>query len=258
MNLKNVVEIATTIGEMLLSSGAEIYRVEESMKRISNAYGYEFESFVMPTGFSATGKGINGEVITCVKRIKDRTVDLHRIEYLNDLSRRIESDKPGYEAVLKEIEKINNIPYFKYWLRILSSGFVALSFTLLFNGDLTDSLIAFFITCIIYITKNRISKLGFFQFFEYFLSGFLAAIFTLLIKNFVSSIHVDKVIIGSIMILVPGIAMTNAIKDALYGDIISSFARFGEALFIAAAVGAGVGFALTLGIGWVLGWRSFY
>ncbi|KRQ87202.1 Inner membrane protein YjjP [Caloramator mitchellensis] len=253
MNLKNVVEIATTIGEMLLSSGAEIYRVEESMSRIAKSYGYEFESFVMPTGFSATAKNIKGEVITCVKRIKNRTVDLHRIEYLNDLSRRIESDKPGYEEVLKEIEKINNIPYFKYWLRILSSGLVALSFTLLFNGNIIDAIIAFIITCAIYITKNSISKLGFFQFLEYFISGFLAAMLSLILKNFIYSIHVDKVIIGSIMILVPGIAMTNAIKDALYGDIISSFARFGEALFIAAAVGAGVGFALTLGIGWVIG-----
>lgn len=129
---------------------------------------------------------------------------------------------------------------------------MAFSFTQLFNGKLLDALIALIITCIVYIVKEKISRLGFFQFFEYFLSGFLAAILTLIFKNYINAVNLDKVIIGSIMILVPGIAMTNAIKDALYGDLISSFARFGEALFIAASVGAGVGFALTLGLGWVM------
>ncbi|WDU83434.1 threonine/serine exporter family protein [Caloramator sp. Dgby_cultured_2] len=60
----------------------------------------------------------------------------------------------------------------------------------------------------------------------------MAAILTLIFKNLINAVNLDKVIIGSIMILVPGIAMTNAIKDALYGDLISSFARFGEALLL--------------------------
>ncbi|MCX7903583.1 MAG: threonine/serine exporter family protein [Caloramator sp.] len=252
MELTQVMEIATRIGELLLSSGAEIYRVEDTMKRIAKSYEVELDSFVMPTGFSATGKTSDGRIITCVKRIKDRTVDLHRIDLLNKLSRRIENEKLSYDEIVEEVEKIKRLPYFKYPLRIISAGFVAFAFTQLFNGEFLDSLLAFIITCVVYVVKEKISRLGFFQFFEYFLSGFLAAILTLIFKNYINAVNLDKVIIGSIMILVPGIAMTNAIKDALYGDLISSFARFGEALFIAASVGAGVGFALTLGLGWVM------
>lgn len=252
MELKQVMEITTKIGEMLLSSGAEIYRVEDTMKRIAKSYEVDLDSFVMPTGFSATGKTHDGRILTCVKRIKDRTVDLHRIDLLNDLSRRIENENLNYDEIIVEVEKIRKLPYFKYPLRVFSAGIVAFSFTQLFNGKLLDALIAFIITCIVYVVKEKISRLGFFQFFEYFLSGFLAAILTLIFKNYINAVNLDKVIIGSIMILVPGIAMTNAIKDALYGDLISSFARFGEALFIAASVGAGVGFALTLGLGWVM------
>jgi len=251
MEVKQVVEVATKIGELLLSSGAEIYRVEDTMRRIGAAYKIEIESFVMPNGFSATGKTSDGKMITCVKRIKDRTVDLHKIELLNDLSRRIEAEKLSYDVIVKEIENIEKLPYFNFPLRILSAGIVAFSFTQLFEGTVLDAFFAFIITCVIYVLKEKIEKFGFFQFFEYFISGFLAAIFALFVNNFIWTVNIDKVIIGSIMILVPGIAITNAIKDALYGDIVSSLARLGEALYIATSIGVGVGFALTLGIGWV-------
>lgn len=90
--------------------------------------------------------------------------------------------------------------------------------------------------------------MGFFQFLEYFISGlFVGGLSVLAIKLF-PGLDIYNIIIGSIMILLPGVAITNGIKDALYGDTVSSLYRVAETVFISVAVGSGVGIILTIGL----------
>jgi uncharacterized membrane protein YjjP (DUF1212 family) len=50
---------------------------------------------------------------------------------------------------------------------------------------------------------------------------------------------VDYVVIGNIMLLIPGIALTNSLRDMISGDIISGLLRFLDAILVAAAIAAG-------------------
>ncbi|MBZ4663341.1 MAG: threonine/serine exporter family protein [Caloramator sp.] len=251
MNIKEVMDIASFSGEILLSSGAEIYRVEDTITRICNTYGVHCECFVMPTGFSLTVRNKNGDVLSNVKRIRQRSVDLHRVEMVNTFSRRLLNERASYKEAMEELNRIKNMPYFSYNLQIISSGFVAFGFAKLFGGSFLDSLVAFVISMFIFYIKDNIQKYGFFQFLEFFLSGLMAGVLSIVVAKLIHYINVDKVIIGAIMTLVPGVAITNGIKDALYGDFISSFARLIEASFIAIAIGLGVGVSLILQLSWV-------
>jgi uncharacterized membrane protein YjjP (DUF1212 family) len=58
--------------------------------------------------------------------------------------------------------------------------------------------------------------------------------------------HIDKVIIGSVMPLVPGLPITNAVRDLMAGDLVSGLARGAEAFFSAFAIGAGIAVTLAL------------
>lgn len=251
MNLKEVMEIATLAGEILLSSGAEIYRVEDTITRIARCYGVECECFVMPTGFSITVENKNGDVLSSVKRVRNRSVDLHRVEMINTFSRRLSNQILSYNEAMEQLKSIKNMPYFSYRLQIIASGLVAFGFTKLFQGSFVDSIVALLISIVIFLIKNFIQQYGFFQFLEFFISGLVAGTLAVLTSRFISLINIDKVIVGSIMTLVPGVALTNGIKDALYGDFVSSFARLIEATFIAIAIGVGVGISLVLQINWV-------
>jgi uncharacterized membrane protein YjjP (DUF1212 family) len=90
--------------------------------------------------------------------------------------------------------------------------------------------------------------MGFFQFLEYFISGLLVGGMSLIFIRLFPALDIYNIIIGAIMILVPGVAVTNGIKDALYGDTVSSLYRMAETVFISVAVGSGVGIVLTLGM----------
>ncbi|MDP4094894.1 MAG: threonine/serine exporter family protein [Bacillota bacterium] len=247
MDVKQLCEVALKAGEILLVSGAEIYRVEDTVTRICRSYNVEADCFVMPTGIFITVFGSNREPISVVRRVKARTVDLSRIEKVNSFSRSLIINPVTYEEAVKTLNGIRRTKRYHFLLRLFAAGITAFSFTILFKGNERDALAAFLISMFIYFVNEKISQTGMFYFFEFFISGVIAGMGSLLAVRLFPGLNLYRIIIGAIMILVPGVAITNAIKDALNGDIASSTFRMAEAIFIAAAVGAGVSIALYVG-----------
>ncbi len=248
MKNREVLDIAIRAGEILLRNGAEIYRVEDTIVRICKSYGVACEAFVLPTGMFITAFGANDEDISIVRRIKERMVNLYKVELINSFSRRIEKEPLSHRDAKLELDEISNSPRHSFLLRLASAAIISFAYTILFKGTYIEGGFAFAIGAMIYLLKETVSKIGFFQFFDTFISGMLAAGLSLVVNRYFPHADIYKIIIGSIMILLPGVAITNAIKDALHGDIASSVFRLSEALYVATAVGAGVGVVLSLSL----------
>jgi uncharacterized membrane protein YjjP (DUF1212 family) len=244
-------EVALKAGEILLCSGAEIYRVEDTISRICKNYGVDCESFVLPTGiFISTGGG-KCESVSLIKRIRERSVDLHRIERINEFSRGLQKKTMSYEEAMKTLEDIQNTRQYNFITRLVAAGITAFVFTMLFKGNVKEASAALLISTLIYLINEKISGIGLFRIFELFVSGVIIGALSLLTVRIIPDLSIYKIIIGSVMILVPGVTITNGMRDALHGDINSSMLRLGEAVFVAAAVGGGVGFMLSIGLLWV-------
>lgn len=251
MKINQVMDIAIKAGRILLTSGSEIYRVEDTIGRICRSYGVDAECFVLPTGIFITVVGKDGEPLSFVKRINDRTVNLRCIEEVNSFSRRLQNSVMSYEEAIKTLDSIEKDESYKFGLRLIVAGITAFVYSLLFKGSVKDSIVAFFIGILIYFSKEKISKAGIFRFFEYFASGLIAAGMSIIAVKFFSGLDIYRIIISSIMILLPGVAITNALKDALHGDIVSSQFGIAEAIFIVVAVSTGVAIILSLGLRWI-------
>lgn len=249
MEGKKVLDIALTAGKILLSNGGEAYRVEETINKICNAYNLECECLTVSTGILVSIIDGEDEKVTSLKRIRHRGVDLYRIELINSFSRELQSNPLSYEEAKKRLGEIENTPHFKYGLRLFSAGIASFIYTLFFNGTIYDAIVSGFIGLIIYIFQDKLSKHGFFQFLQFFASGFIVGGLSVFIEMLFPFIDKNNVISGAIMVLVPGVAITNGIKDTLYGDFLSGFAKLGEAILIISAVGTGIGTALALGLG---------
>lgn len=248
MDVMQLSKIALRAGEILLVSGAEIYRVEDTVRRICKSYKVESDCFVMPSGIFLTLYGPGNEPVTLIRRVRIRTLDLGRIEMINSFSRRVKQKQLSFEEASEELNNVIKSKRYGYLKRLAAAAVTALVFTLLFKGTAWDALAAALIGIIIYIINEQIIKTGVFQYFDFFVSGLIAGAGSLLATRTFQGLNVYKIIIGAIMILVPGVAITNAIKDALNGDIASSTLRMAEAIFIAVAIGAGVSTALYLGL----------
>ncbi|EJO5348358.1 threonine/serine exporter family protein [Clostridium botulinum] len=250
MEPKQVLEISLSVGKMLLSNGAESYRVEETIERICRSYNFKSECMV-------TAKGVllsvidddNNEKVTSLKKIKSRGVDLARIERLNSFSRSLQENPVPYDEAKEILKEIDSLPFFSFPIRIIAAGMTSFVYSLFFKGTIYDAIVSTFISMGIYYMLEKVSKVGFFQFFQFFFSGFIIGILSLVAENIFPLVSRANVITGGIMILVPGVPLTNGIKDIIYDDFMSGIVKFGEAMLVVTAMGAGIATALTVGVG---------
>lgn len=246
MEAKKVLEIALSAGEMLISNGSESYRVEETMERICGAYNYKCECITTAKGIFISILDEDFERVTSLKKVRTRRVDLYNIEMVNEFSRRLEQEIFSYEDAIGRLNVIRSIPEFKLPVRVFAGGMTSFIYSLFFNGTIYDAIIAALIGMIIYYMVDKVSSIGFFQFFVFFFSGVIIGSVSLVFDRILPMVSKDNVILGAIMVLLPGVALTNGIKDIIYGDFTSGIAKFGEAMLIITAIGAGIGMALTL------------
>ena len=82
-------ELAARIGYHLALSGAETFRIEETMRRVIGAYGIECQAFSIPNCVMVSLEAANGKPLMVMKRVDFHGNDLEAVEKLNALSRRI-------------------------------------------------------------------------------------------------------------------------------------------------------------------------
>ncbi len=256
-NEELVLDTARLAGCLILENGGETYRAEETVMRICTAGGYaESEVIAIPTGIFVTL--VSGEVSykTHVKRIKKRWVDLVRIDYTNTVSRAVESGEIDFKEALRQLRELSAKGYGRFDIlrSCLYSALAAGLFTLVSGGGLFDFAVAFLCGASVQLLSASFSRINIFPFIISLVGSMLIALITVSAVTLAGTGNTDKIIVGSIIPLLPGLAMTNAIRDTIMGDLISGSARFTEALLSAVGIAAGVGmvFGFYIGIGGVL------
>lgn len=245
MEQEKILDIAIRAGTSLLRFGAETYRVEDTITRICNSYGLTCEAFVLPTGIMVSVGDENG-ISTICKRIPSRTVDLARISYLNNLSRKIVTETPRYDEVIRELDRTNELKKYSRSTIIACHAIAAFVYVIHFGGNMTEAVSALSIGAVLGLLRLVFSKSSSFPFIEYFAGGFAAGILGWLITFVAPQANLYIIIIGAVINMLPGVALTNGIRDLLHGDIVSGLARLGEATIVVTVVAAGTGIGLTL------------
>lgn len=252
MDTNKVLIVATYAGQIILESGGETYRVEETIIRICKNYGLkDADSFVTPTGIMCSALKENSESISIVKRVKNRTVNLERIDLVNDLSRSVELQNMPIDTLKEELDKIANSSMYPAYIDVLFSALAASGFSYMFGGNLKDFFCAFFIGIVIKAFVHMANNLAINAFFINSIGGAIGAFFALLCTHEGLGTHLDTIIIGAIMLLVPGLSITNAIRDTIAGDLVSGLTRAADAFLVALSIAVGTGSVLSL---WLYFW----
>lgn len=241
--------MAVRAGEVMMKSGAEIYRVESTIYHICRAAGItHVETFATPTGiFVSIGSGgEKGDVETYIKAIRSRTTDLYRISKVNNLSREFVAGNVGVEEALQMIDTIEKSTPYNTLVKLLGAGVCAALFSLIFGGGLVDAGYGFFVGAASYYLAIILNKMSVNFFVQSFICCATAAFLTMLGHSLNLANNPDTIIIGTIMIFAPGAAITNALRDFLRGDMLSGVSRATEAIAIAIALAAGAGFVLKI------------
>ena len=248
MDLNEILHVATFAGKIMLESGGETYRAEEIIWRICKIYGVEeAESFVTTTGIMVSICS-NGKTYSLIRRVSARTIDLDKVDKVNDLSRNIINKNLNVSELKEQLEIINNGDRYSNKTAILISALGAFFFVFLFGGKLPEAIAAFFIGVVIKSLSIKFYTLEINQFFINSICAGITAILAILFLKINLITDIDKTIIGSIMLLVPGLAITNAIRDTISGDLLAGSTRAVEAFLVAISIAVGTGGVLSFWI----------
>lgn len=254
MNYKLLMETAVLVGEMMLSHGAEAHRVEDTVYRILKTANLQTtEVFVIMTGIFATLADPSIETITVTKRVRSQGNNLNHICYANEISRKYCEGAicldDAHEMILRGCDWNYSNKVF-----LLGNILIVSTFPLLVGGNYIDCMVACLASVVISLSIYWAGKIKLHPFLKDLSVSFLAGVtYYVLHEGLSIPVHQDAVIIACIMPLVPGVAITNAIRDTLNGDYISGAARALEAFIKALAIALGVGISLMV-LGGTLIW----
>lgn len=244
-------ELTARIAYHLALSGAETFRIEETMRRIIGAYGIECQAFAIPNCVMVSLEAANGKPLMVMKRVGFHGNDLESVEKLNALSRRICAETPPPEVAAQWLkETLAGRRSYSTPIYYLGNFLAAAGFCPVFGGTLRDSLFAGLMGLIIGFVTRQMDKWETNPFFSTIAAAFAMAVPAYLAAGFHLIDYVDAVIIGSLMILVPGLLITNSMRDIIYGDTNSGINRIVQVLLsaLAIAMGTAAAWQVTSGV----------
>ena len=244
---KEILTLAVEIADTMLRSGAEIYRVEDSVIRILEAYGLEdADVYVLSNGIFASANENKEDACSMVRHVPMASIHLSRVAALNQLTLDICDHKCTIEEANTRLQECRHLPSYSHIIVLLSCGLACASFCVLFGGSVMEALFSFCIgvaeqfflfTC----QRHKVSR---------FLTTVYASVLISLLSIFVVitglPVHHDKLVIATIMPIVPGIVFTTAIRDFYNEDYLSGSIHLIDALLTALCIAVGVSLPIVL------------
>ena len=235
---------AMDVGEHILRNGGEVRRVEDTIERICRAFGAEHvEVFTITSLIIATLKMPNGERCQQMRRVFKTKNNMYMLEEMNAISRRLCAGELALCDLNAAIDRAKGRRPYPTWLMMLGAMALTSSFAVFFGGTLRDGLCAALATVpVFFVDRNAPRFVN--QMLWTAVSSFIAGLLSMALWRLGLGQNPDKIIIGAIMLLIPGLALSNSIRDMLIGDTLSGMMRLLHAVLLTLMIASG--FALAI------------
>ncbi len=233
-----------TIGEEMLVAGAEVYRVEDSLTRILYAYGFNNINVFVITPVIVICAEKTGRVYNLARRVDEQQNDMEKLRRLNELSRDICKNIPDIDYIIEKTNEIKNIRIYNVYIKNLFYFMSAVSFACIFGGSITDMAVSGILGIFLIFILNHMKKIKINRIFALIISTALTGVIAVLIRAAGININTEIVIMGDIILIIPGLMLAGAVRDLFNGDTIAGLLRLSEAALSGLAIA--VGFALAI------------
>ena len=210
MDYNTILELAVELGYGLAICGAETFRVEESITRVLQIYGITPEVFAIPNNLLVSIETEDHKPMTRMRRIGYHGNDLDSVERFSNLSRRICEVRPDPKTALEWLHQVNaSRKQYRLGMRLLGSLIGAAGYAVFFGGSIMDFLAACLCGILVGFVSYFFDKKKVNFFFSTMVCSFLMAVLAYVLHNAGIADNADHVIIGTLMILLPGLVFTN-------------------------------------------------
>lgn len=244
---REILNLAVEIGEAMLQNGAEIYRVDDTFKHILKAYEIEnCHVYVLSNGIFASANEGTEDSCSIIRHVPQSSVHLARIAALNQLSREICTHRCSLMEAWNRLDECRTLPDYSDRNQMLACGLGCAGFAYLFGGQVIDAAITFFIGCLLRYMILFAGRHGISNLMVNIIGSSVTTAVSLLMAESGFPVLQDKIVIGGIMALIPGITFTTSVRDLLNADYLSGLIHMIDALLSAVEIAVGVGATFAL------------
>lgn len=238
-----VVDTCVMAATIMIESGSEMTRVNDTVQRIAHNAGLNnSNAYITITGIVMSGSDKSGAVVGAINK---RSFDMEKVAKVNELSRAFAADKISINDFHYQLKHIDDVvSQFPAWLLTVAAGIVSATLVVVFRDNIKDFWSTFVVGSIGWIVYYFLSKYAQIKFLSEFISAVAITFGAITFVRLGLGFKMDDIIVGALMPLVPGIPLTNSVRDTLYGNLISGPARGIESLISACALGFGVAVSL--------------
>lgn len=239
-NWEEKLALVLDIAEQMVISGAEVARTEYSIRRICKSFGaVRTEALSITTSLIVTVYYGDYGSVTQTRRVDKFAYNMDRLEKMNELSREICENHLKVEEGRKKFEELMLEKYYSFFAQILFFMMIAFSFTIFFGGSIKDAIVSALIAVLFKYIDEFARKIEINKFIPIVVSSLLGGFLAIMAVRAGIADSVGKVSIGDVMLLIPGIMLTNSLRDMFGGDTITGGIRFIEATLIAVMIAVG-------------------
>lgn len=244
---KEILTLAVEIGDTMLRSGAEIYRVEDSLIHILESYNVKnFDVYVLSNGIFASANEDQEDSCSMIRHVPISSVNLSKVTALNQLVRDICSHKCSIAEANIRLSRCKHIPPYSKPILVAGCAVACGCFCYLYGGTPIDMIFATLIGIIEQLFLFACERHHVSRFLTNVYASLVVAILSILVFASGLPVHHDKIIIGDIMPLVPGIVFTTSIRDFYNGDYLSGTIHLIDALLTALCIAVGICLPIVL------------
>ena len=247
----DLLNLCSELGCQLMQSGAEIYRVEDSIDRLMQAYGVtDAQVFAIPSCLIISLPRPEGQPITRLCRIPAHGIDLDHLELCNALCRKLCTDVPPPDQARSQVAQLYvTHPRYGHTAVLLGHVLAAAFFTIFFGGTAMDALCGGLCGLAVGLANRLLIPItGSNSFFRTILVSMISSLLAQFLVLAGLGHSADTITIGTLMLLVPGVALTTAMREIMAGDLLSGISHTADSLLTATAIALGTGAALALGV----------
>ena len=247
MNYNKIVQGILDIGESMLKSGAENFRLEDSLYRMCKAYGFvRYDVFVIPSNIQITVETPDGEFITQVRMIESFDMHFDRLDYLNNLCRYVCQNTPDEVELHKKYEEVLSRPPQRWFTKYIASVMGGAGFAVFFGSNFEDAIVAVIVSLMIATVGDWLSEREPNLMAYNLILSFLAETIIIVSARLGLGSHPERVMIGIVMLLISGLSTTNGIREILQKDYISGAINIMNSILGAAGIALGTALSMFL------------
>ena len=245
MNYNRLVQVILDIGEEMLKSGAENFRLDDSLYRLCDSYGFvRSDVFVIPSNIQMTVETPEGEIITQVRHIESVSSNYDRLDYLNNLCRKACDETPDEVELKRRLQEVLDRPKQHPALRYIGSVMGGAGFGVFFGCDAKDAFVAAIVSLAIAGVGGWLSKKETNLLVHNSILAFMAEVIIIGFARAGICNHPSRVMIGIVMLLVSAMGVTTGMRELIQRDFISGTINIMNSLLGAAGIVFGIATAV--------------